>query len=94
MAIAGEGFGVSSRKSMFLHMKHLHKFDRAMNFTNLYLTLSKLSLVILNLLLMVGIMKLTGDDYRISGYQGPGFFVVMITYFVSDFFMGFYEMIA
>lgn len=94
MAISGESFGPSAKKSMFLHLKHCSKFDRALNFTNLYLLLVKIALIFLNLGLMYGVMIITGDTMRVSSIIGPGIFVAINTWFTADMYIGIFEQIT
>jgi len=95
MAISGESFGPSARKSMFLHLKHGQKFDRAVNFTNLYLLMAKIALVLLNFGLMWFLMYFAFGDYdRVSSLFGPGLFVTSITWITCDLFIGIFDHIT
>jgi len=91
MAVSGESFFPSCKKSLLLHIKHTLQFDKALTFTNFYLFMSKIALIIINLWITDMMLTFFEDYNRISSWVNIYLVVGGFTWFVCDLFIGIFN---
>jgi len=91
MAVSGETFLASGKKSFILHLKHTFQFDKALTFTSFYLFMSKIALIIINLWLLDMMLTFFNDYNRITSWINIYLVVGLSSWLSCEIFIGIFE---
>ena len=89
--ITGEKYIKCAKDGLHLNLKHCHKFYKAESIGEFYVVIGKLSVTILNVLIYWALMSVSLQQNDFISLVGPILMMTILTYFLSNVFLGIYD---
>ena len=90
-AITGDPYKKSAHNGLYINLKHCHKFYKAESIGEFYVIIGKLSITILNVLIYWALIHLSLQQNDFISLVGPILMMAVLTYFLSNVFLGIYD---